>query len=147
MQVKGSRRFSQPTPYYDSGINLIIALEGYSLQQILTPMVMNLVQEFVGTDREATIPWLDQVKAIAKKMGLDLLEVGMSKLKGAALCNVNAISKEGNLSYFQFCQLLIEHYLNVPYVSDSLNAYAHLIQGENKMVTQYLAQARVLLES
>ena len=63
-----------------------------------------------------------------------------------ALCDVNAISKEGNLSYFQFCQLLIEHYSNIPYVSDALNAYAHLMQGKNKTVTQYLARAKVLLE-
>ena len=29
-QVTGSGRFSQPTPYYDLGINIINALEGYS---------------------------------------------------------------------------------------------------------------------
>ena len=74
------------------------------------------------------------------------LEIGMSKLKGMALCDVNAISKEGNLPYFQFHQLLIEHYSNVPYASDALNAYAYLMQGENETVTQYLARAKVLLE-
>ena len=82
---------------------------------------MNSIQEFYGTDREATFTWLDHIKAIAKKTGFDPLEIGMSKLKGATLCNVNTTSKEGNLLWFQFLQLLIEHYLNVPYVSDTLN--------------------------
>ena len=58
--------------------------------------------------------------------GLQPLEIGMSKLKNMALYDINAISKEGKLSYFQFFQLLIEHYLNVLYTSDALNAYAHL---------------------
>ena len=145
-QVTGNDRFSQPTPYYDLGINIFNALEGYSLQQVLMQMVLNSIQEFGGTDREATILWLDHIEAIARKTGFDPLEIGMSKLKGMALCNVNTISKEGNLSDFWFHQLLIEHYLNVPYVSHALNAYAHLMQGENKTITQYLARAKVLLE-
>ena len=97
-------------------------------------------------DREATNPCLDHVEAIARKMGFDPLEIGMSKLKGTALCDVNAMSKEGHLSYFQFCQLLIEHYSNIPYISDALNTYTYLMQGKNKTVTQYLAVAKVLLE-
>ena len=109
-------------------------------------MAMNSIQEFDGTNREATIPWLDHIEAFGKKTGFDPLEVGMSKLKGTALRDVNAIGKEGNLSYFQFCQLLIEHYSNIPYALDTLNADAHLIQGENEMVMQYLARAKVLLE-
>ena len=109
-------------------------------------MVMYSIKEFSGTDREATIPWIDHIKAVAKKMGFDPLEIGMSKLKDTALCNVNAICKEGNRSYFWFHQLLLECYSNVPYMSDTLNAYAHLTQGENKMVTQYLARVKVLLE-
>ena len=145
-QVTGSGRFSQPTPYYDLGINIINVLLGYSLQQVLMQMVMNSIQEFDGTDREATIPWLDHIKAIARKMDFDPLEIGMSKLKGMALCNVNVISKEGNLSYFWFHQLLIEHYLNILYASDVLNTHAHLMQGKNVTVTQYLARDKVLLE-
>ena len=50
--------------------------------------------------------------------------------------DVNAASKEGTLLYFQFCHLLIEHYSNILYVSDALNTYAHLMQGENKFITQ-----------
>ena len=123
-QVMDSGRFSQPTPCYDLGINIINALKGYSLWQVMTQMVMNSIQEFDGTDREATIPWLDHIKAIARKTGFNPLEIGMSKLKGTVLCNVNTIGKEGNLLYFQLQRLLIEHYSNVPYVSDTLNAYA-----------------------
>ena len=79
-------------------------------------------------------------------MGFNALEIGMSKLKGTTLCDVNTISKEGNLSYFWFHQLLIDHYSNVPYASGALNVYAHLMQGKNEMVMQYLARAKVLLE-
>ena len=146
LQVMSNGRFLQPTPYYDSGIHLISALEGYSLWQVLTQMVMNSIQEFDGTDREGIIPWLEHIEAISKKTGFDPLETGINKLKGTALCDMNAISKEGNLSYFQFHQLLIEHYSNIPYVSDALSAYAQLIQGKNEMVMQYLARDKVLLE-
>ena len=107
---------------------------------------MNSIQEFDGMNQKATIPWLEHVEAVAKKMGFDPLEIGMSKLKGMALCYVNAASKEGNLSYFHFCQLLIEHYLSIPYMSDVLNTYANLTQGENESITQYLVRAKVLLE-
>ena len=42
------------------------------------------------------------------------------------------ISKDGNLLWFQFHQLLIEHYSNIPYASDALNAYGtHMVQGEH----------------
>ena len=98
-------------------------------------MVMNSIQEFNSNDREATIPWLDHIETIARKMGFDLLEIDMGKLKGTALCIVNAISKEANLSYFQFHQHIIEQYLNVPYATEPLNAYAHLTQGKNNSYT------------
>ena len=109
-------------------------------------MAINSIQEFNGTNQEAIIPWLDNIEAIAKKIGFNLLQIGMSKLKGMALCNVNAASKEGTLLYFHFCQLLIEHYLNVPYTSNTLNTYAHLMQGENESITQYVTKAKILLE-
>ena len=124
LQVNGNRRSSQPAPYYDSSINIINALEGYSLWQVLMQMMMNSIQEFDGLDREATILWLDHIESWI----------------------VNLIGKEGNLLYFQTFQLLIEHYSNVPYMSDALNVYAHLMQGKNKTVTQYLARAKVRLE-
>ena len=109
-------------------------------------MAMNLIQEFDGMNQEAIIPWLDHVKGVANKMGFDPPEIGMSKLKGMALCNINAASKEGTLLYIQFCQLLIEHYSTDPYASHALNTYAHLMQNENESITQYLTRAKVLLE-
>ena len=48
-----------------------------TLQKVLKQMVMNLIQEFSGTDREGTIQWLDHVKAISRKMGFNILEIGM----------------------------------------------------------------------
>ena len=107
--------------------------------------VINSIQEFNGTNPEATIPWLDHIKSIAKKMGFDSVEVGMSKLKGLVLHDVNAASKEGTMSYFWFCQLFIEHYSNIPYMSDAHNAYVHLAQGEHVSVMQYISRAEVLL--
>ena len=76
---------------------------------------MNSIEEFNGTNWKATIPWLDHIKAVAKKMGFDPLEIGMSKLKGMALHDVNTASKVCTLSYFLFQQLIIEHYSNIPY--------------------------------
>ena len=54
-QVMDNGRFSQPTPYKEAGNNLMNALEGYSSQLVLTQSMMNSIQEFNGTDREATI--------------------------------------------------------------------------------------------
>ena len=101
-QVNGDGRFSQPEPCYNSGIKIINVLEGYSSQQVLLQMVMNSIQEFEGTNLEATIPWLDHIEAIAKKMAFDPLEIGISNLKGTALHNVNAASKESTLLYSGF---------------------------------------------
>ena len=99
-QVNGNGRFSQPAPCYNSGYNIINALEGYTSWQVLMQMAMNLIQEFDGTNWEATIPWLDHIEAIAKKTGFNPLGIGMSKLKGMAVCNINVASKEGTLLYF-----------------------------------------------
>ena len=104
-------------------------------------MAINLIQEFDGTNWEATIPWLDHVESIAKKTGFDTVEVGVSKLKGFVLHNVNTASKEGTLSYFWFHQLLIEHYSKIPYLSDALNAYAHFVHGKHELITQYISRA------
>ena len=71
-QVNGNERFLQPALCYNnSGINIIHALEGYSSWQALIQMAVNSIQEFEGTNWEATIPWLDHIEAIAKKMGFD----------------------------------------------------------------------------
>ena len=108
--------------------------------------VINSKQEFDGINPEATIPWLDHIESVTNKTGFDPVEVDMSKLKGSVLCNVNAASKEGPPLYFWFCLLLIEHYLNIPYASDALNTYVHLVQGKHESSMQYISRAKVLLE-
>ena len=78
----------------------------------------------VNNELNPRVLWLDHIKAVARKMGFDPLDVGMSKLKGTMLCTINAVSKAGDLSWFQFSQLLIEHYWNMLYALDVLNTYA-----------------------
>ena len=57
-------------------------------------MAMNLIQKTDGTNQEATILWLNNVKAMAMKMSFDPLEIGMRKLNSMALCKVNSVGKE-----------------------------------------------------
>ena len=92
--------------------------------------MLNSIQQYDGSDREATIPWLDHIELIAKKMGIDPLEVRISKLRRIAIGDINVIHKEGNLTWYKLRQMLIEHYSNVPYVSDAMFAYSHLSQGD-----------------
>ena len=68
---------------------MVNALDSYSSRQVLMQMVTNSIQEFDSMNWEATIPWLDHVKGVAKKMGFNPLEIGMSKLKGMALCDIH----------------------------------------------------------
>ena len=108
--------------------------------------MINSIQEFDGTNLEATIPWLDHIESLARKIGFDLVEVGMNKLKGLVVCNINAASKEGTLLYSQFHQLLLEHYSNIPYASDALNTYVNLAHGKQESIMQYISRAKVLLK-
>ena len=48
--------------------------------------------------------------------------------------------------WYSFRQRLIKHYSNVPYAQDAMFAYTHLLQGDEKPTTLYLARAKVLLE-
>ena len=97
LQVDGNGRFSQPVTCFNSGINIVNVLDSYSSRQVLMQMVMNSIQEFDGTNLEATIPWLDHIEGVTRKTGFDPVGIGMSNLKGMALCDVNAASKEGTL--------------------------------------------------
>ena len=140
----GSHNLSPVAPL---ALNIVNALDSYSSRrQVLMQMVMNSIQEYDGTNPEVTIPWLDHISAVPKKTDFDPVEIGMSKLKGMTLHDVNTASKEGSLSYFWFCQLLKEYYSNIPYESETLNAYAHLAQGEHESIAQYLTRAKVLLK-
>ena len=72
--------------------------------QVLMQMARNSIQEFDGTDKEATIPWLDHVEAIVRKMGFEPLEIGMSKLKSTTFCDVNAVRRvTSHISSFVNC--------------------------------------------
>ena len=83
---------------------------------------------------------------VAEKTGIDPLEVGINKLKGLALGDINAICKEGNLTWYSFRQRLIEHFSNVPYESNAMFAYSHLLRGDEEPTAEYLVRAKVLLE-
>ena len=146
IQVNINGRFSQPSPCCPAGAHSVNISHSCSLRQVLMQMAINLIQEFDGTNLEATIPWLDNTESTVKKTGFDPVEVGMGKLKGSVLCDENGASKEGTLSYFWFYQLLIEHYSSILYVSDTLNTYAHSAQGEHESIMQYISRAKVLLE-
>ena len=49
--------------------------------------------------------------------------------------NINAILKEGDLTWYSFRQRLIEHYWNVPYMLDAMFMYSHLSQGHEEPTT------------
>ena len=113
-QVTDQRRVYQSWQNNDNNTSFLTALEGYSTRQVLAQTLLNSIQEYDGSDRKATILWLDHIELVAKGMGIDPLEVGISKLRGIALGDINAICKEGNLTWYKLRQRLIEHYSNVP---------------------------------
>ena len=60
---------------------------------------------------------------MAERTGNDPVEVGISKLKGLSLSDINTIRKEEGVTRHKFRQILIENYSNIPYVSDAMVAY------------------------
>ena len=96
-------------------------------------MSLSSIKEYDRSDREATISWLDHVELVAEKMGIVPLEVGISKLQGIALGDINAMCKEGNLTWYKVRQRLIEYYSNGPYFSDLMFAYSHPSQGDDEL--------------
>ena len=82
----------------------------------------------------------------SRKDEFDLLEVGISKLKGLALGDISTIHKEEGLSWHKFRQCLIEQYSNFPYARDAMFAYSKIPQQENQSTAQYLVRARALLK-
>ena len=63
-------------------------------KQVLAQSTLNTIQEFDSTDGESTISWLDQVELVAKIIGFDPLEVGISKLKCLAVGDVSTICED-----------------------------------------------------
>ena len=97
-------------------------------------------------NKSATIHWLDQVESVAEKTGNNLVEVGISKLKGLALGNINTVRKDEGLMWHKFRQMLIENYSKIPYISDAMVEYSHLTQ-DDESTSQYLIRAKLLLEN
>ena len=93
-----------------------------------------------------TIPWLNQVEQVTERTGNDLVEVGMSKLKGLTLGDITTVRKGEGLRWHKFRQVLIENYSNVPYVSDAMVAYNNITQQDKESTSQYLIRAKVWLE-
>ena len=99
---------------------MINALENFTFKvavQLLAQAALGSIQEFDGNDKVATITWLDLVQLVAERTGNDPVEVGISKLKGLALCDINTIRKEDGLTWHKLRHILIQNYSNILYVS------------------------------
>ena len=153
-QVPEQRRFPH-APYNNTNIdnhtdvnspNFLNVLDSYSSKKAIIKTSLNSIPEYDGSYKAVTIPWLDHIEMVAENTGIDPLEVGIGKLKGLALGNITAIHKAGHLMWYSFSQWLIEHYSNEPYMSDTMYAYSHLMQGNEEPTTQYLSRPKVLLE-
>ena len=125
-------RYSQSSQNIgNNNVSVLNALENYSTKQELTKSMFNILQEYDGSDRQATIPWLDQVELVAEGTGINPLEVGISKLKGLALADISTVHKEEGLSWHMFRQHLIEQYSNVLCVPDAMLAYSKISQQDD----------------
>ena len=70
-QVNMDGGFSQPFPCCPAGTNRVHVSDSCSSRQVLMQTAMNLIQEFDGTNLEATIPWLDHIESVEKKTGFN----------------------------------------------------------------------------
>ena len=73
--------------------------------QLLAQIELRSIQEFDENDTAATIHWLDQVKLVVERTGNNPVEVGISKLKGLVLGDINTIRKEEGLTWHKFRQI------------------------------------------
>ena len=111
----------------------------------MTPSTLNALQEYNGSNIEATTPWLDQVELIAENTGIDPLEIAISKLKGPALADISTVHKD-SLSWHKLRQCLIEQYSNVLHVPYAVFAYSKISQRDDGSTMRYLVRAKVLFE-
>ena len=83
-QAPEQRRFSQSlyNPTYVNNPNFLHVLDSHSSKQAITQITLNSIQEYNGSNTDATILWLDHIKMVAGNTGIDPLKVGISKLKG-----------------------------------------------------------------
>ena len=98
-QVPEESRFPQVS-YNPTNPNFLHVLDNYSSKQTITQMTLNVIPEYNGSDKAATILWLDHIEMVAENIGIDPLKVGISKLKGLALSDITAIHKEGHLTWY-----------------------------------------------
>ena len=56
-------------------------------------MSLKSIQEYNGSNKDATIQWLDHIEMVAQKYGIDPLETGISKLKGLALGDIKNLQR------------------------------------------------------
>ena len=105
-QVPKQRRFPQASynPNNTNNPTFLHVLDSYSSKQVITQTTLNVIPEYDGTDKAATLPWLDHIEMVAENTGIDPLKVGISKLKGLALGDITAIHKEGHLTWYSFRQ-------------------------------------------
>ena len=71
-----------------------------------------------------------------ERTGDDPVEVGISKLKGLVLGDINTMEKEEGLMWYKFRQVLIKNYSNIPYISDAMVAYTNLTQQDDLSILQ-----------
>ena len=109
---------------------MLNALENFTAKievQPLAQTVFRSIKEFNGNEKATTIPWLGQVKLVAERTGNNPVEVGISKLQGFALGDINTVRKEEGLTWHKFRQILIENYSYIPYMPDVMVASTNLI--------------------
>ena len=91
-QVPEQRGFPQ-APYNHNNANFLHILHNYSSKQAIIQMTLNSIPEYDGSNKTATISWLDHIEMVAENTGIDPIEVGIGKLKGFALGDITASVK------------------------------------------------------
>ena len=100
-QVPEQRSFPQApyNPADGNNPNFLHVLDSYSSTQAITETSLNAILEYNGSDKAATILWLDHIKMVAENTGIDNLKVGISKLKALALDDITTIHKDSHLTW------------------------------------------------
>ena len=73
------------SPYNPTNVNnpnFLHVLDSYSSKQAITQTTLNSILKYDGSNKDATIPWLDHIKMVVENTGRNPLKVGISKLKG-----------------------------------------------------------------
>ena len=96
------QRFSH-APYNNTNVdnhtnvnspNSLNVWDSYSSKQAITQTTLNSIPKYDWSNKVATILWLDHTEMVAENTDINLLKVGISKLKGLALGDITAIHKK-----------------------------------------------------